>query len=104
MKALRFSDAEGLRLEEVEIPKPAVDEVLIKVSRAGVCSTDFHIIGGYVPGFNHTLGHEFVGVVVESPSDLSLINRRVVGEINCKCGPCNHLDPIFRRNHAPERT
>jgi threonine dehydrogenase-like Zn-dependent dehydrogenase len=104
MKALRFSDEKGLQVEEIEIPKPSPNEVLIKCSRAGVCSTDFQIIDGYVPGFNHTLGHEFVGVVIESPSDPSLINRRVVGEINCKCGPCHHPDRVFRRNHAPGRT
>jgi threonine dehydrogenase-like Zn-dependent dehydrogenase len=104
MKALRFSEAEGLRVQEVDIPKPSGNEALIKISRAGVCSTDFQIIDGYVPGFDHTLGHEFVGVVVESPSDQSLVNRRVVGEINCKCSACDHPDRIFRRNHAPERT
>jgi threonine dehydrogenase-like Zn-dependent dehydrogenase len=104
MKALRFSEKEGLRVEDVEIPKPSPSEALIKISRCGVCSTDFQIIDGYVPGFNHTLGHEFVGVVTESPSDLSFSNCRVVGEINCKCSECNHPDPIFRRNHAPERT
>jgi threonine dehydrogenase-like Zn-dependent dehydrogenase len=88
----------------VEIPKPSPSEALIKITRAGCCSTDFQIVDGYVPGFNHTLGHEFVGTVVESRSDPSLINRRVVGEINCKCAECNHQNPIFRRNHAPERT
>ncbi|KAG7674503.1 hypothetical protein KSW81_000156 [Nannochloris sp. 'desiccata'] len=104
MKALRFSETEGLRVEDVEIPKPSPFEVLIKISRCGICSTDSQIIGGYVPGFDHTLGHEFVGVITESPSDPSFINSRVVGEINCKCSGCDHPDPIFRRNHAPKRT
>jgi len=104
MKALRFSETEGLRIEDVEIPKPSPSEALIKMSRCGVCSTDFQIIDGYVPGFKYTLGHEFVGVVTESPSDPSLSNCRVVGEINCKCSECDHPNPIFRRNHAPERT
>jgi threonine dehydrogenase-like Zn-dependent dehydrogenase len=104
MKALKYSEAEGLRVEEIAIPIPKPNEVLIKVLRAGICSTDFQIIGGYVPGFKEALGHEFVGVVKESPNDPSLIGRRVAAEINCKCGPCNHPNPIFRRNHAPERT
>ena len=42
-------------------------------------------------------------MVESSPSDISLIGRRVVGEINCRCGPCDDPDPIFIRNHAPER-
>lgn len=104
MKALRFSEEKGLRVEEVPVPEPASSEALIKIIRAGVCSTDLEIIRGYVPGFNFTLGHEFVGVVEQAPGNPELIGRRVVGEINCKCAACNHPEPIFVRNHAPERT
>ena len=102
MRALRFSEEKGLRLEVV--PKPNVDigEALIKLLRVGICSTDLEITRGYVPGFDFTLGHEFVGVVVEenkSPGDgnPSLIGKRVVGEINCRCCECHHPDPIFVR-------
>lgn len=50
------------------------------------------------------LGHEFVGVVERCDSNPALVGKRVVGEINCRSGPCNHPDPIFVRNHAPGRT
>ena len=108
MKALRYSDAKGLRVEEVPIPSPGPDECLVKIIRAGICSTDLEIIRGYVPGFDHTLGHEFVGVVAQvhpgSVSHPSVLGQRVVGEINCRTCPCEHPDPIFVRNHAPDRT
>jgi threonine dehydrogenase-like Zn-dependent dehydrogenase len=105
MQALRFSEEHGLRLEAVPLPIPAAGEALIRISRAGVCSTDLEIMRGYVPGFDHTMGHEFVGVVLSSESDRSWEGERVVGEINCRCGaPFSHPDPVFERNHAPERT
>lgn len=47
-------------------------------------------------------GHEFVGVVLESPDD-AWTGRRVVGEINCPCKICD----LCRRglsNHCRERT
>lgn len=104
MKALRFSESEGLRVED-NVPKPIIkdNEALIKISRAGICSTDLEIIRGYVPGFDHTIGHEFVGIVEECTSDPTLLGKRVVGEINCICTACQHPDPIFRRNHTPDR-
>ena len=46
MLALRKAAAEpGLRLEEVPVPEPAADEVLVEVETASVCGTDLHIYG-----------------------------------------------------------
>jgi threonine dehydrogenase-like Zn-dependent dehydrogenase len=76
-------------------------EALVKVELAGICSTDLHILRGYA-GFAGTLGHEFVGLVEESP-DLDLIGQRVVGEINAGCDACDLCwagDP----RHCAQRT
>jgi threonine dehydrogenase-like Zn-dependent dehydrogenase len=62
------------------------DEALVQVICAGICNTDLEIVQGYA-GFQGTLGHEFVGRVVESP-DPALVGKRVVGEINAGCGHC----------------
>jgi len=35
--------APGLALEEVSVPAPADDEVLVEVEAASVCGTDLHI-------------------------------------------------------------
>ncbi|MCB0121771.1 MAG: alcohol dehydrogenase catalytic domain-containing protein, partial [Caldilineaceae bacterium] len=44
MKALVKRSAEiGIWLEDVPIPTPAPNEVLIKVLRTGICGTDLHI-------------------------------------------------------------
>ena len=99
MKALRFENNK-LKLADSAVPRRA-GEALVRMTMAGICNTDVEIARGYA-GFNGTLGHEFVGVVEESP-DKSQIGRRVVGEINVGCGQCDlclRTDP----RHCPDRT
>jgi len=79
-------------------PVPCDDEVLVRVTRAGVCETDLQLIKGYM-GFHGVLGHEFVGVAEAGPFK----GRRVVGEINCSCGECPTCR-AGRRSHCPNRT
>jgi threonine dehydrogenase-like Zn-dependent dehydrogenase len=62
---------------------------LIKVHLAGICSTDLQIFEGYM-GFQGVPGHEFIGSVVEGPTEL--VNKRVVGEINFACGRCDNCN------------
>jgi threonine dehydrogenase-like Zn-dependent dehydrogenase len=98
VKALRFEN-QSLRVSEIDRPKRS-GEALVRVTMAGVCSTDLEIVRGYA-GFSGVLGHEFVGVVEDSP-DRSQIGRRVVGEINTGCGRCDGCrrgDP----RHCPAR-
>jgi threonine dehydrogenase-like Zn-dependent dehydrogenase len=84
MKAIRF---DGSLRFAVDVPVPRREgEALVQVLCAGICKTDLEIVKGYA-GFRGTLGHEFVGLVVESP-DEALIGRRVVGEINVGCNRC----------------
>jgi len=84
MKALRFEN-NALRVADLAMPHRD-GEALVRVRLAGICNTDLEIVRGYA-GFTGTLGHEFVGVVEDSP-DGSQIGFRVVGEINAGCGVC----------------
>ena len=79
-------------------PTPAAGEVLVRVTRAGVCETDLQLIKGYM-GFRGVLGHEFVGVAESGP----LAGRRVVGEINCACWTCSTCR-MGLPTHCPNRT
>ena len=49
------------------LPKPSItcaNDVLIRVSYAGLCGTDLHIIAGDLPSAkNIVIGHEFVGTI-----------------------------------------
>ncbi len=103
MKAICF-DAKSKTLsyrDDIPMPEPAQGEALIKVVKAGICTTDLEITKGYM-GFDGIPGHEFVGIV-EKADDDSLAGSRVVGEINCGCGVCDacmHGD----KNHCATRS
>lgn len=84
MKALRV-EKKKLAVREIDRPQRGT-EALVRVLLSGICNTDLEIARGYA-GFKGTLGHEFVGVVEESPDD-TLLGQRVVGEINAGCGEC----------------
>jgi threonine dehydrogenase-like Zn-dependent dehydrogenase len=99
MKALRIEDGK-LKLVDSAIPRRD-GEALVRMTMAGICNTDVEIARGYA-NFRGTLGHEFVGVVEESP-DKSQIGRRVVGEINVGCGQCDLCRGNDQR-HCPNRT
>ena len=44
MRALvKYPDETGLRLEDVPVPEPGPDQVLIEVHTTGICGTDLHI-------------------------------------------------------------
>lgn len=81
-----------LRAIEREPPVRADGEVLIRLSRIGVCGTDLHIFGGNQPylSYPRVMGHELAGIVEEAPVGSSL----TPGETVCiipyiSCGHCN---------------
>jgi threonine dehydrogenase-like Zn-dependent dehydrogenase len=99
MKALRV-DKKKPAVREIAKPERG-DEALVRVHLSGICNTDLEIARGYA-GFKGTIGHEFVGVVEESPGD-KLLGQRVVGEINAGCGTCELCtagDPRHCRNRT----
>ena len=97
MRAIVLDEQVHLRTDYPD-PTPAEGEVLVRVTRAGVCETDLQLIKGYM-GFRGVLGHEFVGV---AESGL-LAGRRVVGEINCACWRCDTCRSGLP-THCPNRT
>jgi threonine dehydrogenase-like Zn-dependent dehydrogenase len=100
MKALVFDGA--LRLADMPVPAKNRDEVLVRVTMAGICNTDHEIVAGYMPGFKGILGHEFLGIV-EKAVDKKLVGKRVTAEINCGCGTCDYCKNGMER-HCPNRT
>lgn len=99
MKCLYFDG--GLRyIESFQRPAPQAGEALIRVILAGVCSTDLQIIRGY-KSFKGIPGHEFVGLVEESPHP-ALTGKRVVAGINIGCGSCSFCR-AGRQNHCRQR-
>jgi propanol-preferring alcohol dehydrogenase len=56
-----------LKLADLPIPKPASDQVLIRVHTCGVCRTDLHVVDGELTQAKLPLvpGHQIVGTVME---------------------------------------
>jgi len=71
MKAVVMHKPRDLRVEEIEIPKPEPDEVLVKVLAVGICGSDIPRINIYGA---HKLpiipGHEFAAEIVEANGDM----------------------------------
>lgn len=87
MRALALTP-DGLQYGERARPEVQAGDALIRVTLAGICSTDLELTRGYKQGFYGVLGHEFVGVVEQAPGHPEWVGRRVVGEINIGCGQC----------------
>ena len=47
MKAAVLVKPQKFEIHERPIPKPSAGEVLIRVSRCGICGTDIHIFNGH---------------------------------------------------------
>jgi propanol-preferring alcohol dehydrogenase len=83
-----------LRFEEVPVPEPAGDAVLVRVVGAGVCGSDIHILDGMFDDLVRrpvTLGHEVAGrVEAAGPAvrDLEYGEPVVVG-VGWGCGHCD---------------
>ena len=110
MKALVKSRREpGLWLEEIDSPKPGMNDVLIRVRRAGICGTDVHIYKWddwaqrTIP-VPMAIGHEFVGEVVEAGSNVADFHPGdiVSGEGHVVCGRCRNC--LAGRRHLCAHT
>jgi threonine dehydrogenase-like Zn-dependent dehydrogenase len=103
MEALWLKEQKIRFRNDVQIPVPLKNEALIHVSVAGICATDLEMIKGYLP-YTGIPGHEFVGVVTETPpGEEAWIGKRVVGEINAACESCKQC-LAGRRTHCEKRT
>jgi len=110
MKALvKRSKEPGLWLEEVPEPAIGINDVLIKVRRAGICGTDLHIYNWdewaqrTIP-VPMVIGHEFVGEIVDTGSNVNDFHRGdiVTGEGHVVCGRCRNC--LAGRRHLCAHT
>ena len=89
--------APGVTLTDVAEVEPRAGEALIRVQKAAVCGTDLHIYewdewAQHIVSPPLTLGHEFVGEVMELGAGASRarVGDRVTGEGHIVCGTCRH--------------
>lgn len=101
MKAAVYYGAGEVRIEQVAVPAPGPGEVLIRVTRSGVCGTDasewksgpniFPVHRTHPHSGHHgplILGHEFIGEVIESADARFALGDRVASGAGVSCGTC----------------
>jgi len=103
MKAAVYHGAGDVRIETVNTPSPAHNQVLVKVLRSGMCGTDAsefksgprifatekkHPISGHKGPM--ILGHEFVGKIVQVGSQVTnySVGQLVATGAGYSCGNC----------------
>ena len=83
------------------VPRPGPDDAVVRTTRALICTSDSHTVGGGIgPRENLTLGHEAVGVVHDVGSEVKVFrpgDRVVVGAITPDWG-----DPAAQDGHSSQ--
>lgn len=100
MKGVWIEDGNVSLRNDIADPRASVEEALVRVRYAGICSTDHGLIRGMYP-FTGIPGHEFVGEVADGAPEIR--GRTVVGVISASCGSCPTCR-AGRRGHCPRRT
>ena len=92
MKAALLESTARLALHDLPDPAPGPDEVIVAVSLAGICGSDYSLYHGKfgVP-LPVVPGHEGMGIVSKVGADVSnlAVGQRVVIQPNFSCWECN---------------
>ncbi|MBL4827083.1 MAG: alcohol dehydrogenase catalytic domain-containing protein [Spongiibacteraceae bacterium] len=91
MLAARLLGEKNVAISNIDKPQPGTGEVLIRMTRIGLCGSDIHIFSGNRQvNYPITMGHEGIGFVAELGEGVNhlSINQRVVIEPNFSCGTC----------------
>jgi L-iditol 2-dehydrogenase len=102
MKAIRLHGINDLQMEDLAIPKPGTDEVLLRTASVGICGSDVHYYkeggtGSMMLDEPLILGHEF-SAFIESGKDKGRL-ASIDPAVNCgECEYCLEGNPNFCLN------
>lgn len=93
MKALTITGPSVARVTQINEPRPAEDEVLIRVQRVGLCGSDLNTFLGKNPlvTYPRVLGHEVAGTIVELGAGVEAnfsVGTEVTFTPYTACGAC----------------
>ncbi|MEV5483077.1 MULTISPECIES: zinc-dependent alcohol dehydrogenase [Streptomyces] len=93
MRALTWHGKRDVRVETV--PDPTIQEptdIIVRITSTGICGSDLHLYEVFGPYLDagDILGHEPMGIVAETGSDVTEVSvgDRVVIPFNVACGTC----------------
>lgn len=103
MKAYTYIEKGNFALIEKHKPElQASTDAIVRVSLSSICSSDLHIKHGSVPRAvpGITVGHEMVGVVEETGSDVKGVKTgdRVTVNVETFCGECFYCQHGYVNN------
>jgi L-iditol 2-dehydrogenase len=97
MKQAVMTSPGRIDFQQVDIPEPKSDEVLIEVKRIGVCGSDIHVYHGTHPytGYPVVQGHEVSGLVAKTGAEVKGFQSGdsvvFMPQVTCgECYPCRH--------------
>jgi threonine dehydrogenase-like Zn-dependent dehydrogenase len=83
-------------VEVQDVPDPTIltsRDAIVRITSTAICGSDLHLYNGFIPTMKKgdILGHEFMGEVVETGSEVNNLNvgDRVVVPFPIACGACN---------------
>ena len=95
MKALIYDKNSNPKIALKEKTKPEIisdTDAIIKVTLSSICTSDLHIIDGFVPNAknNIVLGHEFVGIIEKTGKNVKNFKKGDRVSVNCEtfCKDC----------------
>ncbi len=102
MKAAVFHKIGDISVDTVPDPELIeTDDIIVKITSTAICGSDLHIYNGFVPQLRDmVLGHEFMGLVVDTGKDVRKIKvgDRVVVPFTIACGTCFFCQQGFNPN------
>lgn len=98
MKALVKARPErGLWMQEVPVPEPGLNDVIIKIKKSAICGTDLHIYkwdewSRKTIKTPMVIGHEYMGTIEKMGAGVTNLKpgERVTGEGHLACGHCRN--------------
>ncbi|HTR44227.1 MAG TPA: zinc-dependent dehydrogenase [Thermodesulfovibrionales bacterium] len=110
MKVARYYGEDDIRLEEMPVPEPGPEEILIRVRASGICGSD--VMHWYRAGRGPlVLGHEIAGEVAVVGANVRTcrVGDRVTASHHVPCNTCHYCrnghhtvcDTLRRTNFCP---
>jgi S-(hydroxymethyl)glutathione dehydrogenase/alcohol dehydrogenase len=91
--AVLFEVGKRLEIRDVEVERPHAGEVLIRMTAAGVCHSDLHVMTGHlVAALPAILGHEGAGIVADIGPGVTSVKPgdHVIPLWRLSCGVCEY--------------
>lgn len=84
-----------LQLQQLPIPEPRADQVLVRITACGICRTDLHVVDGELTSSKLplVLGHQIVGTVEKLGSEVTTLakgDRVGIPWLGETCGCCRY--------------